>query len=97
METALHTLAGLSEVSNNVAEWVSGVQQLTQPDRIYWCDGTEAEVQRLRGELLAKGELRELNQTSFPGCYLYRSDPSDVRSEERRVGKECRSRWSPYH
>src|SRR5438034_4749884 len=21
----------------------------------------------------------------------------DVRSEERRVGKECRSRWSPYH
>ena len=24
-------------------------------------------------------------------------DPSDWRSEERRVGKECRSRWSPYH
>src|SRR2546430_6874552 len=24
-------------------------------------------------------------------------DPGDVRSEERRVGKECRSRWSPYH
>ena len=23
--------------------------------------------------------------------------PSDIRSEERRVGKECRSRWSPYH
>ena len=22
---------------------------------------------------------------------------SDIRSEERRVGKECRSRWSPYH
>ena len=21
----------------------------------------------------------------------------DIRSEERRVGKECRSRWSPYH
>src|ERR1017187_3151530 len=24
-------------------------------------------------------------------------DPFDLRSEERRVGKECRSRWSPYH
>ena len=24
-------------------------------------------------------------------------DSSDMRSEERRVGKECRSRWSPYH
>ena len=26
-----------------------------------------------------------------------RSDLRAVRSEERRVGKECRSRWSPYH
>ena len=24
-------------------------------------------------------------------------DSNDLRSEERRVGKECRSRWSPYH
>jgi phosphoenolpyruvate carboxykinase (GTP) len=78
MATALHTFAGLSEMSNKVAEWVAGVQQLTQPDRVYWCDGSAAEEQRLRGELLAKGELRELNQDSFPGCYLYRSDASDV-------------------
>src|SRR5579862_7595697 len=29
---------------------------------------------------------------------VYASDSSDgLRSEERRVGKECRSRWSPYH
>ncbi|HEY4881668.1 MAG TPA: phosphoenolpyruvate carboxykinase (GTP) [Steroidobacteraceae bacterium] len=78
MATALHTFARLSEVSNNVAEWVAGVQQLTQPDRVYWCDGSDAEVRRLRAELLAKDELRALNQASFPGCYLYRSDPSDV-------------------
>src|SRR3984893_8807009 len=78
MATALHTLAGLSEVSRGVAEWVAGVQQLTQPDRVYWCDGSEAEEQRLRAELLARGELRELNQNTFPGCYLYRSHPSDV-------------------
>src|SRR5579863_2917571 len=78
MATALHTFAGLSEVSNNVAEWVAGVQQLTQPDRVYWCDGSEAEVRRLRAELLAKGELQALNQAGFPGCYLYRSNPNDV-------------------
>src|SRR6202167_5380688 len=78
MATALHSLAGLSEVSNNVADWVAGVQQLTQPDRVYWCDGSKAEEQRLRGELLARGELRELNQNTFPGCTLYRSNPSDV-------------------
>jgi phosphoenolpyruvate carboxykinase (GTP) len=65
-------------LSNNVAEWVAGVQQLTHPDSVYWCDGSDAEVQRLRAELLARGELRTLNSESFPGCYLYRSDPSDV-------------------
>src|SRR2546422_10375081 len=27
----------------------------------------------------------------------YEQNPAAVRSEERRVGKECRSRWSPYH
>ena len=78
MATALHTFAGLAELSNNVAEWVAGVQQLTQPDSVYWCDGSDAEVQRLRAELLGRGELRTLNSESFPGCYLYRSDPSDV-------------------
>jgi phosphoenolpyruvate carboxykinase (GTP) len=78
MATALHTFVGLSEVSNNVAEWVAGVQQLTQPDRVYWCDGSPGEEQRLRAELLAKGELLELNQGTFPGCYLYRSNPTDV-------------------
>ena len=33
--------------------------------------------------------------------YIVREQPDlvliDIRSEERRVGKECRSRWSPYH
>jgi len=78
MATALHTFVGLAQVSNNVAEWVAGVQQLTQPDRVYWCDGSHGEEQRLRAELLAKGELRELNQTTFPGCFLYRSNATDV-------------------
>ena len=29
--------------------------------------------------------------------WLFTDYLDDVRSEERRVGKECRSRWSPYH
>ena len=32
-----------------------------------------------------------------PWGYLPDDDPIRQRSEERRVGKECRSRWSPYH
>ena len=31
------------------------------------------------------------------GGFLLAQSPKDIRSEERRVGKECRSRWSPYH
>ena len=35
--------------------------------------------------------------TSFWAFYGYATFLSAFRSEERRVGKECRSRWSPYH
>ena len=78
MATAPHTLASLSDVSKSVADWVASVRELTQPEKIYWCDGSQVEFQRLRGELLAKGELLELNQKTFPDCYLARSNPSDV-------------------
>ena len=38
---------------------------------------------------------RNINYTNF--CTEYCSFCAFYRSEERRVGKECRSRWSPYH
>src|SRR5476651_763712 len=78
MATAPHTLASLAEISKGVADWVLSVRELTQPERVCWCDGSQMEFQRLRGELTARGELLELNQRTFPNCYLYRSDPSDV-------------------
>ena len=37
------------------------------------------------------------NACSSDSSAVMRFDGSNVRSEERRVGKECRSRWSPYH
>jgi phosphoenolpyruvate carboxykinase (GTP) len=78
MATVPHTLASLSDMAENVSDWVAEVRELTQPDRVWWCDGSQLEFRRLRGELAAKGALRELNQNSYPGCFLYRSDPSDV-------------------
>jgi phosphoenolpyruvate carboxykinase (GTP) len=71
-------MVSLANLSRNVADWVESVRSLTQADRVYWCDGSDAEFNRLRDELVAKGELKALNQNSFPGCYLYRSDPTDV-------------------
>ena len=40
--------------------------------------------------LVMKGVVK-----TFPGVKAL--DHAQLRSEERRVGKECRSRWSPYH
>ena len=45
----------------------------------------------LNGEKLKPFPLRSGTRQ---GCHL---PPPSSRSEERRVGKECRSRWSPYH
>jgi phosphoenolpyruvate carboxykinase (GTP) len=78
MATAPHTLASVAEISKIVADWVGEVAALTRPERIHWCDGSAAEFQQLRAELARTGELRELNQSSFPGCYLARSNPTDV-------------------
>src|SRR4051794_3505371 len=78
MATAPHTLSSMAEIAKNVATWVGEVATLTQPERIYWCDGSVEEYQRLRADLVHRGELQELNPDTFPGCYLYRSDPTDV-------------------
>jgi phosphoenolpyruvate carboxykinase (GTP) len=51
---------------------------LTAPDRIVWCDGSDEEYQRLVQQQLADGTLHKLNEQTFPGCYLHRSDPKDV-------------------
>src|SRR5882672_1084039 len=78
MATAPHHLTSLASMNRDVANWVDEVARLTTPDRIYWCDGSESEFQMLERELVAKKELLPLNQSEFPGCYLYRSNPSDV-------------------
>jgi phosphoenolpyruvate carboxykinase (GTP) len=58
--------------------WVESVAELTQPENIHWCDGSEAEYQSLVDLMLRRGDLVALNQATHPNCYLHRSDPSDV-------------------
>jgi phosphoenolpyruvate carboxykinase (GTP) len=78
MATAAQHVTSLASMSRDVSAWVEEVARLTQPDRIHWCDGSDAEYQSLARELVAKNELLPLNPQSYPGCYLYRSNPSDV-------------------
>ena len=58
--------------------WVDHVAELTQPAEVYWCNGSKAEYRALTDKLLSDGGFIELNQETHPGCYLHRSDPSDV-------------------
>ncbi len=78
MATAAQLVPSLGSLDRGVAAWVDEVARLTQPDRIHWCDGSEAEYQSLERELVAKKDLLPLNPASFPGCHLHRSHPSDV-------------------
>lgn len=59
-------------------DWVDDVARLTQPEDVYWCNGSEAEYERLVRRMVAGGELIPLNRETYPNCYLHRSDPSDV-------------------
>ena len=63
---------------STLSEWVDEVAQLTRPEKTHWCDGSQAEYERLIAEMNDSGTLLPLNEETYPGCYLHRSDPSDV-------------------
>ncbi len=58
--------------------WVQEVAQLTQPDAIHWCDGSESERRELEALMVERGDLLPLNPQTHPDCFLHRSHPSDV-------------------
>src|SRR3546814_2344279 len=59
-------------------DWVADVAALTRPDRIPWCDGSDAEFDALVAAMQADGTLLPLNHDTHPGSWLHRSDPDDV-------------------
>ncbi len=68
----------MSTSNQKLENWVNDVASMTNPDSIYWCDGTQDEYEGFIKEMLNTGDLMKLNEESFPNCYLHRSDQSDV-------------------
>jgi phosphoenolpyruvate carboxykinase (GTP) len=67
----------------HVIRWVESQSAHCQPDRVVWCDGSEAERQSLTAEAVRQGILIPLNQEKRPGCYYHRSHPNDVARVEQ--------------
>src|SRR5579872_2258448 len=65
-----------------VRRWVDQVVAQCQPKDVVWCDGSDAERQRLEKVAVAEGALQPLDAKKLPGCFLHRSAKGDVARTE---------------
>ncbi len=65
--------------------WIDEMAAITKPDKIVWIDGSEAQLEELRAQACAMGEIEKLDQEKLPGCYLHHTHPNDVARVEDRT------------
>jgi phosphoenolpyruvate carboxykinase (GTP) len=68
-----------------LVEWVRQVAELTKPDKVRWCDGSDEEWNELTAELVKSGTLKPLNPAKRPNSFFAASDPRDVARVESRT------------
>jgi phosphoenolpyruvate carboxykinase (GTP) len=70
---------------SGLIDWVSRIASLTKPDRVHWCDGSEAEWVRLTAQMTGEGTLTPLDPVKRPNSFVATSDPRDVARVESRT------------
>jgi len=74
-------MAGKTE-HKELMKWVDEMAKMCGPDDIYWCDGSEEEMERLKKEAFESGEIIELDQEKLPGCVYHQTAQNDVARTE---------------
>ena len=68
-----------------VLDWIADMAAMTQPDQMVWIDGSQEQIDALRAQACATGELEKLNEALLPDCYLHRTAVNDVARVEDRT------------
>lgn len=71
--------------NKKVLQYVDEAVALAKPDKVVWIDGSEAQLEALRKEAIASGEMIKLNDEKLPGCLYHRTKPNDVARVEGRT------------
>ena len=71
--------------NKKVLQFVDEAVALAKPDKVVWIDGSEAQLEALRKEAIASGEMIKLNDEKLPGCLYHRTKPNDVARVEDRT------------